>query len=156
MNKHIRAFIIISVLVVVILVLGIVVSKKFNSNKVSQNQQSVQNQGIVGTTTSGGHIIIDNIAPGQTIHTPFTVTGVMGGWYFEGSFPIFMKDANGNQIGAVAATSSQDWMTSNAIPFSATLPAVTYTGPGALVFHNDNPSGEPQYDDSYTVNVIFQ
>ena len=155
MNKHIRAFVIIGVLAVAIIIVGVIVGKNIKPNPYLQIP-APQAQGIVGVTTSGGQITINNLVPGQTIHTPFTVTGIIAGWFFEGSFPVYMNDNLGNRIGAGIASSSQDWMTANPIPFSVTLPAVSYTGPGTLVFHNDNASGEPQNDDSYTVPVIFQ
>lgn len=102
-------------------------------------------------------ITVSNLSPNQTIDTPFVVTGmVKGAWFFEASFPVFMKDNVGNQLGFGLAGSPQDWMTVNQIPFSVTLPATNYQGPGTVVFTKDNPSGEPQFDDSYTVPVVFQ
>ena len=154
MNKHTRAFVVIGILALVVIAIGIIVGKSsIGESKVPTPQQP---QGIVGTTVAGGQITIDNLTPNQNIHTPVTVTGIIAKWFFEGSFPVFMKDNLGNQIGVGLAHSSQDWMTANPIPFSVILPATNYTGPGTIVFHNDNPSGEPQNDDSYTVNVVFQ
>ena len=157
MNKYIRAIVIILTLVVITWVVAILLKPSKNNESqqvVNNNQQTMQ--GITATTAAGGTIIIDNLVQGQTIQTPVTITGTIAGWFFEGSFPVFMKDSNGNQIGVGLASSSQDWMTANPIPFSVTLPSVNYTGPGTLVFTKDNPSGESQFDDSYTVNVIFQ
>ena len=97
------------------------------------------------------------LTSGQTIVTPLIVSGmVVGNWFFEGSFPVYLKDANGNQLGVGLASSTQDWMTTAQIPFTVTLPAVTYHGPGSVVFTKDNPSGEAQFDASYSVPVIFQ
>ena len=157
MNKYIRAIVIILSLVIITWVVALLLkpSKNNESQQVgNNNQQSMQ--GITATTAAGGTIIIDNLVQGQTVQLPMTVTGVVAKWFFEGSFPVFMKDSNGNQIGVGLASSSQDWMTANPIPFSVTLPAVNYTGQGTLVFTKDNPSGEPQFNDSYTVNVSFQ
>lgn len=155
-NKNTRTFGVILLLIVVIVIAGVIIRSTWKTKQVSTVSQNNQPQVLVGTTTAGGQITIDNLAQNQTVHLPLTVTGVVAGWFFEGSFPVFMKDSNGNQIGVGLASSSQDWMTSNPIPFSVTLPAVNYTGPGTLVFTKDNPSGEPQFDDSYTVNIVFQ
>lgn len=155
-NKNTRIFGVILLLVVVVVIVGIIIRSSW---KVGQNPtvpSTNQAQALVGTTVKGGQITIDNLSQNQTVQLPMTVTGVVAGWFFEGSFPVFMKDSNGNQIGVGLASSSQDWMTANPIPFSVTLPTMNYTGPGTLVFTKDNPSGEPQFDDSYTVNVVFQ
>ena len=98
-----------------------------------------------------------NLVAGQSVTLPYTVNGmVKGNWFFEGSFPVYMEDNAGNRLGFGLAGSTQDWMTVNSIPFSVTLPAITYQGPGFIVFTKDNPSGEAQFDDSYTVPVVFQ
>ena len=151
-KKHMRAAVIIG-LAVIIVIAGFIVRSVMNNSK---GQGLIPTAVITGTTVAGGSITINNLAQGQTIKTPRTINGVVAKWFFEGSFPVFMKDNLGNQIGVGLATSSQDWMTANPIPFSVTLPAVNYTGQGTLVFTKDNPSDEPQNDDSYTVNVIFQ
>lgn len=152
-NKNLKSLVIIIILGAIVITGGFLIKGSSKTAMVPVGNQ--QAQGITGTTDKGGSIVIDNLAQGQTIHTPFTVTGMKGGWFFEGSFPVFMKDNAGNQIGVGLATSTQDWMTANPIPFSVTLPATNYTGPGTLMFHNDNASGEPQNDDWYVVNVIF-
>ncbi len=153
-NNHTRSIVILIVLAVIIIGAAFLFGVPKN-NQVQQPPEP-QAQGIVGTTSAGVQIIIDNVVSGQGITLPYTVTGTIGGWFFEGSFPVFMKDANGTQIGVGLASSSQDWMTANPIPFSVTLPASVYTGPGTLVFTKDNPSGESQYDDSFVVPVVFQ
>lgn len=102
-------------------------------------------------------ITLTNLTNGDSVQLPFTVNGeVKGNWFFEASFPVFIKDQNGNQLGYGLASSPQDWMTANMIPFSVTLPTVNYTGPGTIVFQKDNPSGEPQFDASLIVPVTIQ
>lgn len=163
-NKHTRSLFIIIALVAIIIIAGLIVATVMNKQAMetvpAENTIVVpptnEPQALVGTTSAGGQIIIDNLSVGQTIATPMTVTGIVKGWFFEGSFPVFMKDANGNQIGVGLASSSESWMTADPIPFSVTLPDTTYTGPGTLVFTKDNPSGESQYDDSYVLPVVFQ
>ena len=149
-NKHIRAIVIIVILAAVIIIGGFLIIGRKASAPIPTEPES---QVLVSPS---GKLSIDNLVQNQVIQTSFTVTGVVQGWFFEGSFPVFMKDSNGNQIGVGLASSSQDWMTANPIPFSVTLPGTNYVGPGTLVFTKDNPSGEPQFDDSYTVPVVFQ
>ncbi len=148
--KHIKSIAIIIGLGVVIL--GSVLLWKYRTEKVPAIPETPQqNQSATNPIT------VDTLTSGQVITLPMTVTGmVVGNWFFEGSFPVFMKDVNGNQIGVALAHSSQDWMTTNSIPFSVTLPVTNYQGAGTLVFTKDNPSGEPQFDASYSVSVVFQ
>jgi hypothetical protein len=93
----------------------------------------------------------------QVIKSPFSMVGeATGGWYFEGSFPIQVIDANGNVLGSGIATAQGDWMTEKFVPFTATI---TFSTPsveqGSVVFKKDNPSGLPENDDALRVPVRF-
>ena len=92
-----------------------------------------------------------------TVASPLTVTGeARGSWYFEASFPVRLLDANGLELAAAPAQAQGDWMTSDFVPFQATLTfAVPATATGTLVLQKDNPSGEPQNDASVTIPVSF-
>lgn len=149
--KHIKSIIIIIALGVVIL--GGVLIWKNRTSSPSESTSALQTNKPATTNP----IIVDSIATGQAISLPLTVTGkVVGNWFFEGSFPVVMKDSNGNQIGVALAHSPEDWMTANVIPFSVTLPTTSYRGTGTLTFTKDNPTDEAQFDASYVVPVIFQ
>lgn len=91
------------------------------------------------------------------IQSPLTVTGqAKGPWYFEASFPIILLDGNNNQIAQTNAQATSDWMTTNFVPFTATLTFSTPSTPtGTLVLKKSNPSGEPQNDDQITIPVTF-
>ncbi len=95
--------------------------------------------------------------PNSTVKTPLLVTGqARGTWYFEASFPVKIYDANGNLLGATVAQAQSDWMTTNFVPFKATLNFTTpTTSTGTLVLEKDNPSGLPQNDDSLVVPIRF-
>jgi hypothetical protein len=87
----------------------------------------------------------------------FTVSGeARGNWYFEASFPIKIQDANNNQVGAGIAQAQEEWMTTEFVPFIATVTVENYSGPATLVLLKDNPSGLPEHDDSVTFPVIVQ
>jgi len=94
---------------------------------------------------------------GQTISSPVTIVGsARGGWYFEASFPVELQDANGNMITATTAQAQADWMTSEFVPFKATLEFGTpATETGFIVLKKDNPSGLPANDDELRVPVKF-
>lgn len=94
----------------------------------------------------------------SVVSSPLTITGqAVGGWYFEASFPIELLDANSQIVGQAVAQAQSDWMTTAMVPFTASLvfPAQPAGSQGTLVLKKDNPSGEPQNDDSYSVNVVF-
>jgi hypothetical protein len=91
------------------------------------------------------------------ISSPLTVTGeARGGWYFEADFPVRLLDGNGREIGMGIAQAQGEWMTTNFVPFVAT---VTFTNPttttGTLVLEKDNPSGLPENAAEYRVPVRF-
>lgn len=94
---------------------------------------------------------------GETVSSPLSVSGeARGNWYFEGSFPIEILDANGNRLGIHYATASGEWMTEEFVPFTGTLEfATSTTETGTLVFHKDNPSDMRQYDDKREIAVRF-
>jgi len=95
--------------------------------------------------------------PNVVVTSPLVVTGeAPGSWYFEASFPVRLLDGDGNQIAQAPAQAQGDWMTSDPVPFIATLtfnPPATATG--TLVLEKDNPSGLPQNAGSIEVPVTF-
>ncbi len=91
------------------------------------------------------------------ISSPITVMGeARGNWFFEASFPIELQDANGKRIANTVAQAEADWMTTDFVPFRATL---TFSAPatptGVLILHRDNPSGLPEHDASLRIPVTF-
>lgn len=88
---------------------------------------------------------------------PLAISGVArGNWYFEASFPIKITDANGVVIGSGIATAQGDWMTTDFVPFTASIAFTTPATPtGFVILQKDNPSGEPANDDSISVPVTF-
>lgn len=99
---------------------------------------------------------IDSPRPDDKITSPLTVVGAARAWYFEGSFPVELKDGNGNTIASGIAQAQGDWMSDAMVPFAA---ALTFTKPGTsagtLILKKDNPSGLPQNDDQVQVEVHF-
>ena len=102
-------------------------------------------------------IRISEPRPNTTIESPLTITGMArGNWFFEASFPVRLLDGNGERISEGIATAEGDWMTSEFVPFKASL---TFTRPssnsGTLVLEKDNPSGLPEQADELRIPVLF-
>lgn len=98
--------------------------------------------------------------PNQTISSPITITGqARGNWYFEASFPVVLTDGDGKIIAQGIAQAKSDWMTTEFVPFEATLIFTVdknvYNNKGSLILRKDNPSGLPQNDDALEIPVVI-
>ncbi|OGY43060.1 MAG: hypothetical protein A2729_03785 [Candidatus Buchananbacteria bacterium RIFCSPHIGHO2_01_FULL_39_14] len=102
-------------------------------------------------------IRITNPRPNQTITSPLTITGeARGNWFFEASFPIKLLDENGQQIAIAVAQAKGEWLTTEFVPFEATLEfSAQNSRKGKLVLEKDNPSGLPENDDQLIMPVVF-
>jgi hypothetical protein len=94
---------------------------------------------------------------GDLIRSPLQVRGqARGTWFFEGDFPLILKDPKGRVIARGFATARGPWMTKEFVPFKGTL---TFKEPGAgrgfLVFKKDNPTDRPELDDALELPVQF-
>ncbi len=98
--------------------------------------------------------------PNQVIQSPLTITGeARGNWFFEASFPIVLVDWDGRIIAQGIAQAKSDWMTTEFVPFEATLTFTVdkdvYSNRGALILKKDNPSGLPEHDDALEIPVVL-
>jgi hypothetical protein len=101
-------------------------------------------------------IKIESPRPGQLVRSPLVVTGEARGWYFEGSFPIEIKDDDGQVLASGQAIAQTDWMVDRFVPFIAKLEfAAPKALTGTLVLKKDNPSALPANDDSVSLPVQF-
>ncbi|MDO8518098.1 MAG: Gmad2 immunoglobulin-like domain-containing protein [bacterium] len=105
-------------------------------------------------------IRLDMPQPNQTVKSPLTLSGqARGSWFFEASFPVVLQDQAGNTVANGVATAQGDWMTSEFVPFTATLTFVVAKNlsgaKGLLLLKKDNPSGLPEHDDALQVPVVF-
>lgn len=113
---------------------------------------------VVRPPQSGeGLITVSVPASNQFVASPLTVAGqARGYWYFEASAPVKILDANGKMLGESFVTAKGEWMTENFVPFEGTIRFTTPTTPtGTIVFSNDNPSGLPENQKTYSVPVRF-
>ena len=90
-----------------------------------------------------------------SVATPITITGeARGSWFFEGSFPVRVKDEAGTILGSGIAHANGEWMTDAFVPFTASVDfSSAVDQKGSLVFEKDNPSGLPANDASISIPV---
>jgi len=103
-------------------------------------------------------IRIDSIKESDTLTSPIEIQGMARGmWFFEAQFSVDLQDKNGDVIGTFIATANDEWMTEDFVPFTVTItyPPQTPGSPAKLVFHNANPSGEPENALEYGMWVTF-
>ena len=106
-------------------------------------------------------IRISNPRPNQVIKSPLTITGeARGTWFFEASFPVVLANWDGLIIAQGIAQAKSEWMTTDFVPFEATLTFTVdknvYSNRGALILRKDNPSGLPEHDDALEIPVVIQ
>lgn len=67
-------------------------------------------------------IEVTNPTHNGAITSPLTVKGrARGPWYFEASFPVELRNSSGTVIATAVAEAQGDWMTTDWVPFIATL-----------------------------------
>lgn len=110
------------------------------------------------TTSMTNLIKVTSPAANTIIKSPVTVTGqARGTWYFEASFPIKIKDANGQVLGSIPAQAQGEWMTTEFVPFKASVSfASSTTATGFIVLEKDNPSGLPQNAAEVLIPIRFR
>ncbi|HWB33841.1 MAG TPA: Gmad2 immunoglobulin-like domain-containing protein [Candidatus Paceibacterota bacterium] len=104
-------------------------------------------------------ITIDTPHSGTLVSSPIAISGqARGTWYFEASFPIELKDANGAVIAQMPGQAQSDWMTQDFVPFAASLtfPAQPAGSHGTLILKNDNPSGDASKQKEVDIPVVFK
>lgn len=114
--------------------------------------------GASGPAAHADVIVIERPLAGAAIASPLTALGkARGTWYFEGSFPVQVVDADGEAVAMGVAHAQGDWMTADFVPFKAVLSFRTpKTETGTIIFRKDNPSGLRERDDELRVPVIFK
>lgn len=103
-------------------------------------------------------IAVDNPDRNQVVGKQFLVTGkARGGWYFEASFPVVILDKDGKVLVSSPAQAQGDWMTTEFVPFTATMTIpVSYKGKATIILKKDNPSGLPEKDASISFPITIE
>jgi len=101
--------------------------------------------------------ILNSPKANDKVQSPLSLSGTAkGNMFFEGQFGISIEDSNGKVLGTSFATSTEDWMTENYIPFTANLEFETpTTDTGNLILENDNPSGLEENSKELIIPVNF-
>jgi len=138
---------IIILLIIIVILGGLIWYRETKAPTINSSQQK-QPQ---------GDIVVESLHSGDSVTSPLTITGkAKGNWFFEASFPVKVEDASGTVLAQGIAKAQGDWMTTDYVPFTATL---TFSKPstktGRIVFKKDNPSGLPENDAYYIVPVTF-
>jgi hypothetical protein len=109
------------------------------------------------TSKHGDTVTVNAPKAGDRITSPLTVSGVVPGpWSFEANFPVEIVDADHKKVAEGYATVKGDWMTTEPIAFSATVPfKAPVTDDGFVVIRKANPSGDQATDDSVEVPIKF-
>lgn len=125
-----------------------------NGNQTSSSAATVSSS---SATAASENIQVTAPHAGTLVSSPLTVTGqAKGTWYFEASFPVRLLDGNGNEIAITPAQAQGDWMTTDFVPFVATLSFTKPATPtGTLILENDNPSGDPSRAMQIAIPVRF-
>ncbi|MCE9548826.1 Gmad2 immunoglobulin-like domain-containing protein [Candidatus Nomurabacteria bacterium] len=101
-------------------------------------------------------IKVSNPQPNQIVTSPLELTGEARLWYFEGSFPVEILDANGKKLGVSYVQAEGEWMTTEFVPFKGNLIfSSPETSTGTLILRKDNPSDMRELDDSISIPIRF-
>jgi hypothetical protein len=136
-----RAILIILVLLAIILLVPIAFRPKDAVAPVKEETSTKIEPQIEGNKED---LVFFSIEPGQEVSGKITATGSVGGYYFEGSFPIIILDENKNKTpyGPGFAKATSDWMASGPVPFTADFDfSVIPKGKYYIKLMQDDPSG---------------
>ncbi|OGG45392.1 hypothetical protein A2673_01215 [Candidatus Kaiserbacteria bacterium RIFCSPHIGHO2_01_FULL_50_13] len=125
----------------------------------------------------GGELFVENIGnelekmdlirlesprPNAVVLSPLEIKGeARGSWFFEASFPIVIVDWDGKIIGQGYAEAEGEWMTTEFVPFVATVEfdvsqiSGAYANRGTLILQKNNASGLPEHDDALETPIFF-
>ncbi len=110
-------------------------------------------------TATISDIVVFSPKENEVVRSPIVITGkAKGNWFFEAVFPVKLLDENGNVIVQTHAQATDDWMTTDFVNFSLSLPydSASTSGRGVIEFKNDNPSGDPARDKYFYVPVMLK
>lgn len=122
---------------------------------------------ITMTQSEQSEIEVFSPKANELVSSPLVVNGrVRGNWFFEASFPVILQDMQGKVLAQTPAQAQGDWMTTEFVPFEATLVFSPEVIPriqcikapcinASLVLKKDNPSGLPQYDKEIRIPIVM-
>jgi hypothetical protein len=155
------SLIIIAVLLVVIVILGWMVLEKRAVAPIAPHTTVAPTTSATSnekTKPLSAKVAVTFPQPGASVGKTFVVTGeAPGGWYFEASFPVQVRDKDGIVLASIPAQAQSDWMVDTLVPFKASIIITgSYKGDATLILLKDNPSGLPENDDSVEIPIIVK
>lgn len=107
-------------------------------------------------------IIISSPKTDEIVSSPVVVSGkARGSWFFEGSFPVGIYDSNDKLMGQapvnfVQQSENDTWMTEDFVDFQGRIEfSQPATDSGYMLFKKDNPSDNPELDESFKLPIKF-
>lgn len=144
----------------VLLAVGFVVYLKFSAIPFNNPGVSTTNESVNPQATSDPEgIVILNLIAGQVVTSPLSVTGLVpAGWMFEGRLPVLLLDDSENIITKVQGVELKpgSWQSGEPVAFKATVSFSTDRTEGYIVVKKDNPSGLPENDEEFRLQVSFK
>lgn len=131
-----RIFIPLAVIIILVGVIFTIKTQKF-SPPIIENKAPIPE-----TPVTAEKIKNLNLNSGTTLSNTYTIKGEAAGLYFEGSFPIFVKNITGQTVYTFIGQANGDWMTTDFVPFEAIFnTTLVPNGNYTLEFTQDDPSG---------------
>jgi len=103
-------------------------------------------------------IRVDTPTIGARVGSPLTITGeARGYWFFEASFGVEVRNAQGTVLTEHYIEATEDWMTEEFVPFRGEIsfPAQAAGSTGSVVLKRANASGDPERDQELVIPVTF-
>lgn len=147
-----------SFIIIILVLVGVVVLLELQGNNINVIKVPAPIQYFGNELEKKNLVNLTTPRPNEVIKSPLTIKGqARGNWFFEGSFPVILTDWDGLIIAQGIATAEGEWMTTEFVPFSATLEFKTpvYKNNGNLILKKDNPSGLPEHDDALEIPILF-
>jgi hypothetical protein len=140
-----------ALLLISVLVINTFTSKKEHNIEVSGNVKAED-------------VILETALPtwNGDLSLPAEIKGkAKGTMFFEGSFPVYIKNADNEILYTSLATAQGEWMTEDYVPFEIVFTqdnknsnSTKKTKPIYLIFEKDNPSGLEEFSGS--IKFILQ
>lgn len=94
---------------------------------------------------------------GSAVRSPLLIRGqARGTWFFEGSFPVYIYDGAGHELGLGVARAVGEWMTDQFVPFEASIAfRDSLTHSGEVILKKNNPSGRAAHDTQVRLPIKF-
>lgn len=151
---------ILSIVAITILVgIAFLVFSLFPEQKAEKPTDRVLTEDIGNAREKSDLIRLFSPRPNEVVTSPLTIRGeARGYWFFEASFPVVLTNWDGLIIAQGIATTQDDWMTNDFVPFEAVLKfrvEQSYSNRGLLILKKDNPSGLPENDDALEIPVLI-